>query len=69
MRSIEGVGPAEALEAGEVGIGGADFAAVLDGEGGEMGVVREVSGSAKRLKQASKDCRVPICGVNHDDRR
>lgn len=46
----------EAGEAGEIAVVGAESRAVLDGEGGEVGVHDEGAASAAARKQFAEDC-------------
>lgn len=54
VRSDQGVGPAQTREAGEVVVAGAELSSVLNGDGGQMGVVGQVPGRARRAQERAE---------------
>ena len=65
----EWIGPAEVRESCELAIAGTDLAVVFDGESGQMGVRRGVTGGPglgrERSCVFSKRCRVRSLNVSH----
>jgi VWFA-related protein len=66
--SFDRVDPPQAGEPAEVRVGGLEFGLVLDGDGCQMGVGRQVAGRAQRYQQTEEDVAVPVARVE-DDRR
>ncbi len=67
LRSVERVDPAEPGEAGEVGIARVQLPAVLDGEGGQVGIIHEVARRPDPSEKVPHDRRVPIARMHDDD--
>jgi hypothetical protein len=57
------------MESGKVGIGGTEFRAVLDGQGGQVSVGGEVSSGAQRPRQLTENLQMARTGMNDRCRR
>src|SRR5262249_19998211 len=66
---VEGVDPTEAREAGKISITGIQFGSVLDGEGGQVGIVHEVARRSQRFEELPDHDGMAITGMNNDDAR
>ena len=64
---LEGVVPAEAGEADEVGVVGVEFGLAFDGEGGDVGVCGQVASDAGGLKRVAYEGEVLPAGVQGSD--
>ena len=64
---LEGVAPAEAGEAAEVGVVGVDFGLVFDGQGGDVDVGYEVAADAGSFNCAAHEGEVLRAGVQGRD--
>ena len=63
----EGVAPAEAGEAAEVGVVGVKFGLIFDGEGRDVGVGGQVASDAGGLKRVAYEGEVMPAGVLGSD--
>ena len=65
-RGVEGIGPAESREAGEIGVAGIQLGAVLDRQGSKMRVVDEVAGRPEGPEELTNRGRVAVARVDDD---
>ena len=64
---LEGVAPAEAGEAAEVGVVGVDLGLVFDGQGGDVSVGDEIAADAGSVEGAAYEGEVLPAGVQRRD--
>ena len=59
------VAPAKAREAREIVVAGAQFCAMLEGDGGKLRVRYQVACGAERPEQVPQDARVALAGIDY----